>query len=141
MEKIGRNANDPFDGFLKDKKICLMDRDPKFTKRFRQILRSIECKEKVLPTKSPNLNGYVERFIGTMRREIGNKFIPFSCVGLRNVLKEHLNYYNSERNHQGLEGNRKPRRNPHDNFSKGLGEVKKSSRLGNTLNFYYREVS
>ena len=118
-----------------------MDRDPNFTKRFREILLSAGCKAKVLPTKSPNLNGYVERFRGTIRREIGKKFIPFSYVGLRNVLKKHLVYYNSERNHQGLDDNRKPIRNPHDDFSKGLGEVKKSSRLGNTLNFYYREAS
>ena len=56
------------------------------------------------------------------------------------MLKEHLIYYNTERTHQGLEGHCKPLVNKYDVFSGGKGELKKSSRLGNTLNFYYRDA-
>ncbi len=60
--------------------------------------------------------------------------------GLERLLREHLIYYNHERTHQGLDGHRIPLAGPHDDFSKHRGEVKCRSRLGNTLNFYYREA-
>ena len=141
VENVGRMLTDPFDGFINGKRICLMDRDPNFTNEFRKLLSSVGCEAKVLPAKSPNLNGYIERFIGTVRWEVGKKVVPFSTESLRHTLKEHLVYYNTERNHQGLEGHIKPLTNRHDFFLKGKGEIKRSSRLGNILNFYYREAA
>ena len=35
IRQIGRNFTDPVDGFLREKRFCLMDRDAKFTTAFR----------------------------------------------------------------------------------------------------------
>ena len=40
MVQIARNLTDPIDGFLKDKKFLVMDRDPVFTGKFKEILRA-----------------------------------------------------------------------------------------------------
>ena len=39
MKQIARNLTDPFDGFLKDMKYVLMDRDSNFSCAFRAILK------------------------------------------------------------------------------------------------------
>jgi len=40
MKQMARNMTDPFDGFCKDKRFVVMDRDPLFTEKFRKILDS-----------------------------------------------------------------------------------------------------
>ncbi len=139
MLNMARAMSDPEEGFLKGMNYVIMDRDPMFTGQVRACFRSIGCKSKVLPPHSPDLNAYIERFIGTVRREIGRAIIPLSSEHLRHCLAEHIAYYNHERNHQGLDGHRFPV--PlHDHDSRSHGEIVCGSRLGKTLNFYYREA-
>ena len=40
MNQMARNLTDSFEGFLKDKKYLIHDRDPLFSEEFRQILKS-----------------------------------------------------------------------------------------------------
>ncbi len=131
-----RNMTDCEHGFMKDKKFCIMDRDPVFTKVFRSTLKGAGIQPIRLPPKSPNLNAYMERFIGTVRRELPPDFIPQSESHLRWALQEHLTYYNHERNHQGLDGHVIPFPKQINEHSKG--RVVKTSRLGNRLNYYFR---
>jgi hypothetical protein len=42
MKQIARNLTDPFDGFLKDTKYVLMDRDSNFSCAFRTVLEEAE---------------------------------------------------------------------------------------------------
>ena len=56
---------------------------------------------------------------------------------LRVVLREHIAYYNHERNHQGLVDHKIPIPS-HDRDLNLSHPVKCRSRLGKTLNFYYR---
>jgi transposase InsO family protein len=55
--------------------------------------------------QSPWLNCYVERVIGTIRRECTDHIIPFGERHLLATLREYIAYYNSGRSHQALEGN------------------------------------
>jgi len=57
-EQMARNLIDPLEGFLKDKKYLIHDRDPLFTEKFDDILRSVGVEPKKLPKRSPNLNEY-----------------------------------------------------------------------------------
>ena len=41
MMQVGRNLTDPFDGFLLGKRFLIMDRDPKYTKEFRELLGGV----------------------------------------------------------------------------------------------------
>ena len=60
----GRNLTDPLDGFLRGKRFLILDRDKKFTTEFRDLLEHAGTDVIRLPHHSPNLNAYVERFMG-----------------------------------------------------------------------------
>ncbi len=64
---------------------------------------------------------------------------PFSPLGeahLRRTLREFVEHYERERNHQGVD-NRLLVAAPMNN----QGPVKRRERLGGTLNFYYRHAA
>ena len=124
-------------GFLNNMNVVIMDRDPLFTNLVKSRLASAGCQPKVLPPRSPNLNAYIERFIGTVRREIGRQIIPLSTAHLETTLHEHIGYHNHERNHQGLSGHPIPI--PlRDREVNPAHPVQCRSRHGKTLNYYYR---
>jgi putative transposase len=52
---------------------------------------------------APNMNAYVERVIGTIRREVLDHFFLFSERQLRKIIFEYIEYYNRYRPHQGIE--------------------------------------
>jgi putative transposase len=51
---------------------------------------------------SPWQNAYVERFIGSVRRECTDHVIVLSAAGLRRLLKDYVEYYMASRTHLGL---------------------------------------
>ena len=53
-----RNLTDSQDGFLKDKRILIHDRDPLFTRKFQETLRGAGVRCLKMPRWSPNLNAY-----------------------------------------------------------------------------------
>ncbi len=57
--------------------IVMHDRDTKFTKEFVAALKAKGIRTNALPVASPNLNGRVERFIQSIKRECIRKFILF----------------------------------------------------------------
>ena len=52
--------------------------------------------------RSPWQNGFVERVIGTIRRECTDHIIPFDEKHLVGILKEYSAYYNENRTHLSL---------------------------------------
>jgi len=52
--------------------------------------------------KAPNMNAIAERFIGSVRREALDNFLLISEKQILNILQEYIDYYNSQRPHQGL---------------------------------------
>ena len=69
MKQMARNLTDAFDGFLLEKQFLVHDRDPLFTKEFRDILATVGTKIVRLPARSPNLNAYAERFVRSIKEE------------------------------------------------------------------------
>ena len=61
MKQIARNLTDSVDGFLKHTKYLILDRDPLYTRAFREMLKGSGVKVVRLPARSPNLNSYAER--------------------------------------------------------------------------------
>ena len=51
---------------------------------------------------APNMNAYVERVIGTIRREALDHFLLVSERQIRNVVSAYIDYYNRLRPHQGI---------------------------------------
>ena len=138
VEQVARNLTDPVEGFLRDKRYLIHDRDPLFTRRFVDILEAAGVKSVKLPARSPNLNAQAERFVLSTRRECLNKIVPLGERHLRKIVFEFVDHYHGERNHQGL-GNRLIE--PMPARARSVGPIKCRGRLGGVLNFYYREAA
>jgi putative transposase len=138
MEQIARNLTDAFDGFLCGKRYLIADGSPLFQFGFRSILKSGGVQVLKLPARSPDLNAYAERFVRSIKYECLNKIVPLGEAHLRLAVKQFVEHYHLERNHQGL-GNRliEP---ANENGGDG-GEVKCRERLGGLLKYYYREAA
>lgn len=138
MKQMARNLTDPFDGFLRDARYLIMDRDPLYTACFRSMLKDSGTKPVRLPARSPNLNAFAERFVLSIKSECLNKIIPLGEKHLRLAIKEYIEHYHSERNHQGLDSHIVHADN---NVGRSEGAVKTRSRLGGFLNYYYRDAA
>jgi hypothetical protein len=141
MQQIARNLTDSVDGFLREAKYLIHDRDPLFTEAFTTMLRQRGVKCVKIPAQSPNCNPHAERFLKTIRYECLNQFVFFGERHLRHVVKEFMAHYHAERFHQGLGGQliQKPAGSAKEN---GVhGKVVCRSRLGGMLNFYVREAA
>ncbi len=133
MKQMARNLTDPIDGFLKDKKYLIHDRDPLFTKEFRAILRAGGVKPVKTTVTSPNLNPFAERFVRSIKSECLNKMLIFGERHLRYVVGEYMEHYHTERPHQGIGNNIiTPLPQPPD------GEIVCHERLGGLLKSYRR---
>ena len=135
MQQAGRELTNFDDGFLNGKKLLIMDRDPKFTARFRGLLRGEGIKSLRLPSRSPNLNAHIERFFGSLKSECLNQLILFGEQSLRNAVREYLVHYHEERPHQGLSNQLiVPLERPPDTGS----PIEATERLGGLLRSYRR---
>ena len=85
--------------------------------------------------RSPWQNGYVERVIGSIRRECLDHFIVFNEIHLREILKEYFYYYNKFRTHLGLEKDT-PEKRPIEPF----GTIVSTPVLNGLHNIYFREA-
>jgi hypothetical protein len=62
----------------------------------------MNIKEVVTAYRSPWQNGYVERLIGSVRRECLDHVISINEKHLRRLLREYFAYYNKDRTHCGI---------------------------------------
>jgi transposase InsO family protein len=138
MKQTARELANFDDSFLHDKRYLIMDRDTKFCKSFRAILKAADVKPVVLPPRSPNLNSHLERFFGSLKREILNRMIFFGENSLRNAVNSYLEHYHTERNHQGLENKLI---DPGDNVGQIAGTIECRERLGGMLRYYHRNAA
>src|SRR5437899_11347911 len=66
-------------------------------------LRAMGIRDKPIAAGSPWQNGYVERLIGTIRRECLDHMIVFGEAHLRRILGKYAIYYNKSRVHCSLD--------------------------------------
>jgi transposase InsO family protein len=88
----------------------LRDRDSPYGAYFRSRVQGMGIREVITARKSPWQNPYVERVIGSIRRECLNHVIVFDDKHLRRVLRQYFVYYNNCRPHLSLDGNAPVRR-------------------------------
>ena len=60
-------------------------------------------RDKPIATASPWQNGFVERLIGSIRRECVDHFIVLGEAHLRRILRAYTSYYNDIRTHRSLD--------------------------------------
>ena len=69
------------------------------------FLRSCGIREVRTAVQSPWQSPYIERFVGTLRRELLNHVIALNEAHLERLLREFIEeYYHLARPHQGLDG-------------------------------------
>jgi hypothetical protein len=81
----------------------LRDRDASYGQAFRDRDQAMAIKEVVTAARSPWQNPYVERIIGSIRRECLNHVIIFDERHLRGVLSSYFCYYHKTRTHLSLD--------------------------------------
>ena len=77
------------DHFLLPLRFVIDDRDPVFTDRFADLLRSAGVDPVKLPLRSPNLNAYAERFVRSIKQRCLPRFIPIGERHLRPAIGEY----------------------------------------------------
>jgi hypothetical protein len=140
MKQIARNLTMADYGFLENYRYLIMDRDKKFCASFRKIIEDSGLKIIRLPPESPNLNSFAERYVKSIKNECLSKLIFFGEESLRRALKEFVEHYHEERNHQGI-GNVIPFPNPEYESTSLKDEIVCKTRLGGLLKFYYRKAA
>jgi putative transposase len=138
MKQMARNATMEGCGTLQDCRYLLHDRDTKYTLSFRAIIKSGRVKTLVLPAHSPNLNAYAERWVRSVKEECLSKIILFGERSLRRALREYVEHYHAERNHQGKSN---VLLFPRASGIRPDGPVRCRERLGGLLRYYHQEAA
>ena len=81
----------------------IRDRDGAFGPAYTRRIRAMRIRDHPTAPRSPWQNGYVERLIGSIRRESLDHLVVFGEAHLRGVLKAYASYYNEVRTHLSLD--------------------------------------
>jgi len=138
MLQVARNLTDEQGGAHASKRYLIIDRDTKYSERFRKLLEESGIEIIRLPPMSPDLNSYAERFVRSIKEECLAKMIFVGQASLRRAINEFTMHYHTERNHQGL-GNTLIR--PRPGRTSNDDPVHRRPRLGGMLNYYYRAAA
>ena len=86
-------------------RFLLRDRDGIYGSVFQQRVRNMGIEEVPIAPRSPWQNPYVERLIGSIRRDCVNHVIVLNERHLRRILCGYFQYYNQSRTHLSLDRN------------------------------------
>ena len=82
---------------------AIPDRDGKYGHLVPAALESMGVQPVRTAPRAPWQNPYIERFGGTLRRELLDKIIVFNPTQLHRVITQFVSYYHEDRCHLGLE--------------------------------------
>jgi len=87
-------------------KFLLRDNDGKFTATFDEVARGAGIRVVWTPIRAPKAAAFVERFIGSLRRECLDHVLLLGEGHLQRVLAEYGLYFKGARPHQGIDQRR-----------------------------------
>ena len=116
----------------------IRDHDSIYGEKVVATLGALGIKQKVISYQSPWQNGYVERVIGSIRRECLDRMVVFGERHLRRVLREYVAYYHGSRTHLGL-GKDAPE--PRAIQDRDAGAVVSAPVLGGLHHRYWRQAA
>ena len=91
------------------------------------------------PIRAPNAITYVERFVRSIKYECLRRLMVFRVRVLRRALRENVEKYNAERQHQGV-GNR-PQLRMREPRPTEATEIHAPERLGGLLRAYCKSAA
>lgn len=74
-------------------KFLIRDRDSKFTALFDEVFRAEGIRIVRTAAQAPRMNAIMERWVGSVRREILDRILLVSAVHLRQVLAEYEDHF------------------------------------------------
>ena len=138
MTQICRNLTDAEDGFLNGASHLIVDRDPRFVAMRSFVEQNTEAEIVSLPPRSPNLNAFMERWFKSLKSECLSRMIFFSQKSLDKAVRQYVEHYHAERNHQGLANQLIL---PDENVETVAGRIECRDRLGGLLKYYHRSAA
>jgi putative transposase len=115
----------------------IRDRDGIYGRTFDAHVGRLGLETVRITPRSPWQNGYAERFVGTLRREL----LDHVVLGERHLLRlvrDHARYYNQDRPHMSLSGDAPARR---DMEGPEMGKVIALPRVGGLHHRYVRRAA
>ena len=116
----------------------IRDRDGIYGENFRRRVEAMGIEQVLTSPRSPWQNPYVERVIGSIRRECLDHMIIFNEQHLRRVLRQYLDYYHRSRTHLGLA---KDCPVPRAVEPPEVGSIKSEPVLGGLHHRYFRQAA
>jgi transposase InsO family protein len=86
-------------------RFLIRDRDAIYGEAVQATIRNLNIQEVVTAPQSPWQNPFVERVIGSIRRELLDRVIVVNEIHLLRLLKSYLLYYHEARTHMALADN------------------------------------
>ena len=83
-------------------RFLIHDRDSKFQAAFDEVFRSESIRTIRTPVRAPRANAFIERWIGTARRECLDRILIVNRRHLERVLPAYIGHYNRHRPHRSL---------------------------------------
>ena len=83
-------------------KYLLRDRDSIYGAFFRSRVKNMGINEVISAPQSPWQNPFVERLIGSIKRECSDHIVVLSKTHLKSMLSSYFTYYNEDRTHLSL---------------------------------------
>jgi putative transposase len=117
-----------------DFRFLIRDRDRKFTALFDEVFRAEGIRIVLTAPQAPRMNAIMERWVGSVRRELLDRTLIVNEHHLRKVLVEYETYFNGHRPHRAL-NHASPLRALPDPIDADI-EVIRRDRLGGLLHEY-----
>jgi hypothetical protein len=83
-------------------RFLIRDRDTKFSPLFDTVFNSEHIQVIQTPFRAPKANAFAERWIRSVRNECLDKIIIFNQAHPNRVMREYIDYFNTQRPHQGI---------------------------------------
>ena len=138
LTQVCRNLTDWEDGFLRNASHLIVDRDSSFIPMRGFLDQNTDTEVILLQPKSPNLNAYMERWFRSLKSECLDRMVFFGRKSLENAVREYVEHYHAERNHQGL-GNELI--DPSEDAANCDDHIECRERLGGMLKYYHRRAA
>jgi transposase InsO family protein len=136
MEQIARNLTDCEEGFLTGRRFLVVDRDAKYSRKFKWTLEGSGVEILVTSYQAPNMNAYAERFVRSIKSECLNQMIFLGRESFVGAIAEYAAHYHDERSHQGIGNVLLSGAEPQIE-----GIVEARERLGGLLKYYHRRAA
>jgi putative transposase len=115
-------------------KFLIRDRDAKFTAMFDEVFHAERIQVLLTAPQAPRMNAIMERWVGSVRRELLDRILIMNARHLRKVLAEYETHFNSHRPHRAL-NHASPLRPLPDPVNADI-KITRRDRLGGLLHEY-----